>query len=676
MKNGTLPKERKPLIPNSSPAGVGNGLLVAGLVLASCVAVAFIVAFAVTKSTERATKQCGSVTVYSEEDCYEVLIVGAGTAGLSMAKKLTDDNKMSVLVLEAGDDDTAKADIVDPDQSFGLVPYKFNQYFWQGETIVQTQLANRIFRYTNGRTLGGGSTVNGLQVVRGTVEFWDFFDAASGFTGNWDATSIYERYRLMDDFENHGAFPLDATRGTGTLASQKWTSVTRPVNASADNTLLTTLFSNAFSVPICADYNIPTAINCASTKQQMQENHNLATYDRTTSFSAFMHAGILNPATYVGVAPRRLRIRVRSQVIRLLWDPANALHCVGAMYLNADTGKTVNAYASKTVVLSANIRDAQMLQIEGIGPAATLAAAGVPARAINEHVGRHWMNHAIVPLVFLRSGITGANPDTVRGNSIPGGAVFLPDPSASGSPTSRGFEIITFPFPGGFAWYALHTRPFSGGTIDIQNDDPLKFPLVDNGYLSDVRDIVSWREFIRDAVSRIIIEDPTVTLAGIGYPTTVPVPPLDLANNATLDALIRANAIQNVHHWSSSTRMSTHGGSNITGGVVDPRTRVFGVTGLRVCDTSIFPEVADANLGTPATVVGDVCADLIAQDFGLLPLTKKRSGYARHAHTFDSVSYEHVASKYTGHLRAPTRSAVLRKSRTTTHKLNQMPLMK
>ena len=158
-------------------------------------------------------------------------------------------------------------------------------------------------------------------------------------------------------------------------------------------------------------------------------------------------------------------------------------------------------------------------------------------------------------------------------------------------------------------------------------------PTVDNGYLSDPRDLESWREFIRHIAVALPAADPNIVFLSIS--------PTDLANNATMDSFVSGNIIQNVHHWSTGIRMATNGWDPVTGGVVDYRTKVFNTTGLRACDCMILPEVSDGNLATPAVVIGATCADLIVEDFTTAPVKKKTT-----RNQFTPETYRQTAAKY------------------------------
>lgn len=97
---------------------------------------------------------------------YDYIVVGTGPAGAVIAKTLTDDRQISVLVLESGGNHDKDAPIMDSTFAPELEENFFPNYFWQGEGVPQEGIDDRSFEWTTGRLLGGGSSINGEQYVR------------------------------------------------------------------------------------------------------------------------------------------------------------------------------------------------------------------------------------------------------------------------------------------------------------------------------------------------------------------------------------------------------------------------------------------------------------------------------------------------------------------------------
>lgn len=595
-----MPREKRSHGDGAAPASISTVTVLTGLlVLFAAATLGLSIALGVTKANE--SKICGGLTVNPNDECVDIVIVGGGAAGNTVAETVSRNGTYITVVLEAGDDDYGDSTINNPNGALTTTfYYVIPQYFWPGESVFQAQLNqnnNDGYRYTNGRILGGGSAVNTLTVVRGTTGYWNNIDNITGSHGIWTGANVYEMMRQQENFTTQTYWTAGDTRGS----EGQWTVTVRPYNAlSSDTTNLITALSTATGVPIVDDYNDPAMKIGAVYRAQMQERHDTPSFSRSTSATAFLNADVMNQTTYAFVAPRRGRVQLRSTVQRLLWDPTDATKCVGVEYIDADNGSvSKRIYANKAVILSSGIRDAQMLQIEGIGPAATLTGAGVAERVVNEHVGRHYQNHVGAIYTFLWDVITDADPDTEPGNILRGGQLFVSDPSASGTAGEREFQIIPFPFPGGFLLIVFYAKSPSEGTIDIQNGDPNKPPLVDPRYLTATGEIASHREMFKLILAGLADYNPNITHAGA----------FNVTSDVEIDGFITEN-LKFAHHYTSQTRM----GTSAANGVVDWRTRVFGTTNLRVCSASILPVVPDGNTCTPSVAVGGLCGKMLVED--------------------------------------------------------------
>lgn len=162
-----------------------------------------------------------------------------------------------------------------------------------------------------------------------------------------------------------------------------------------------------------------------------------------------------------------------------------------------------------------------------------------------------------------------------------------------------------------FCVLATILQPKSHGTVRLASSNPHDKPKVDFGILSDDSDYTIARSAVR---LTLFIAD---KIKASGFPLlrnlTFPAEKqeLDAQNNTTeeMDKFIRKR-IRTTFHYASTCRMAPEYDSKAPG-VVDDELKVHGVKGLRVCDTSIFPQIVSGHLQAPAVMVAEKCADLI-----------------------------------------------------------------
>ena len=114
------------------------------------------------------------------DHCADYVVIGMGGAGCVVTRRLTDDFCTSVIGLESGFNTTDQAPIRDLNRDSALLTEFFPEYFWQGVAKRDPAVNNRQFAWTNGRTFGGGSAINGLQYVRGTTDVWQVYEDTLG----------------------------------------------------------------------------------------------------------------------------------------------------------------------------------------------------------------------------------------------------------------------------------------------------------------------------------------------------------------------------------------------------------------------------------------------------------------------------------------------------------------
>lgn len=541
--------------------------------------------------------------------CADYVVIGMGGSGCVMARRLTDDLKTSVIGLEAGANIIDQEPIADPNFQAELDHEFHPQYFWQGETVPQPQLADQSFHWTNGRIFGGGLSINGLQFVRGTPELWRQYEERLG--EDWSVDNVFRRYKELESFTGPTLHPLN--RGT----DGNWITTALPTNPKPDARFILNGFEQVSGLPEVIDNNDQFESSVGPfLRWDLQIDP--ITGLRTSTATGFLGQDVMSKDGK-GLDGRKLSVFFQSTVLSLIWDDNDTNKVIGVRY--TQLGKSYTVRARKAVILSAGFQSAQLLQTAGIGPREVLEAAQIPVRVDNAHVGNQLINHPLVlGITFNTPGLDVIPQNEFYSYYTPG--AFLPDPSIVGSDNIRGFQWITSPIveeeeekkkafhdPGEegskLALIPLLLFPKSTGTIKVQSGDPLTIVLADVNYLRDPADLESFKAAIRQVV--LGLDDYfALNLSPSGKQWSLLSPSREvIADDELLTEFIKA-AMEQAHHWSGTCRMARTAAE----GVVDSRGRVFGVEGLIVADASILNTV-DANLGGPAVLVGWTIAEFL-----------------------------------------------------------------
>lgn len=533
---------------------------------------------------------------------FDYLILGGGTSGCLMARRLSDDPRYSVGLIEAGayrDNDPL---ILNSTTSIQNEAYA--NYFWQETTVPQVNLQGRILEYTGGRLFGGSSSINGSQWVRSSREKYDEWVSFIGDPA-WGPDNVVNIFVQIENY--HGTSEKPATRGTNGLLSVRQVNepISDPVAAKITNVFLTGAQQAGVIVPLIDDYNTqpspsPPPPNAVWPAWQVTQSVNPADFGtRVNSSIAYLDSVITlsnDPATPKfarGNGNRKLFVFFESTVVKIHFKGNKA---VGARFIQ--DGKQIDVCAKK-VIVTAGINSAWLLQVSGVGPADVLTQAGVPVIVNNPEIGKHLQDHLLIVPVFLNT--TGDKPIDVHTNYV--GGAFLPDPRPGSDPNIRAFEFQGFYVQGSpiFVIVMYLVRPKSEGTVNIFARDPLQVPLPNPNYLGDPDDVALLTAGIQTYLLNFI-----TLLAGQGYiPLTLT--PATINDPAALAQYIAANAGVS-YHYSSSVRMATQA----QGGAVDTSGRVYGARNLIVADDSIQPIISDSNPQANAYLIGwKISQDLI-----------------------------------------------------------------
>lgn len=530
----------------------------------------------------------------------DYIIIGAGTAGSVLAEQLSQN--FSVIVIEAGENQDGNSLVTDPLASGGLVLNNTNLLFWGlGHTPIENISPppenQRRWPAVAGELFGGGSSVNGMQDVRGTRVFFEEWQAAAGGDPAWGPDNSVEVYKNMETFVGVPGQFDPAIHGTsGPVGIRQ---CIRNLQASQ---VFETAVTTVTGVPAITDYNDLDAQIGPFLYWQLFQKLNPVTglIQRTSASIAYLDPIITPASSNTWVSQNgNLLIYTKAKALRLLFNGNTASPRAIGVLTDVNGDQTVFR-ARKDIIVCAGFQSCLLLQLSGIGDASYLSGLGIPIVYNNPNVGNHAHNHPGVTL----TGINGTIPAAVTPDlpALYDGAAFLPYPVES--TTDRAFELIGIASPGtGTGTYTIASlilNPHSVGFVSLYNSDPSRMPFYDFATYEDTRD--------QDAAIYIYTQmwDILTNMGFVTFASGAPNP--HTATRAQILNYIEGfvGAFQN-YHYQSMCIMSTDPST----GVVDPNCRVFGVRGLRVADDSIIPTNSRGNTSAPAYLIGNVLASKI-----------------------------------------------------------------
>ncbi len=525
----------------------------------------------------------------------DFVIVGAGSAGCAMAYRLSEAGA-SVIVIEHGGSDAGPFIQMPAALSY---PMNMRRYDWGYQSEPEPHLNNRRLACPRGKVVGGSSSINGMVYVRGHARDFDTW-ADMGADG-WGFADVLPYFRRMESWHDGGHGGDPAWRGTdGPLH----------VSRGPRNNPLVQAFVEAgrqAGYPVTGDYN---------GKQQEGFGPFEATIwkgRRWSSANAYLHPAL----------KRSNCTLIRGLARRVVVDEGRA---TGVEITRRGAIETIRA-RREVILAASSINSPKLLMLSGIGPAEHLAEHGITPIVDRPGVGRnlqdhlelyvqmasrepvslykHWnpLSKAIIGAqwLFLKRGLGASNQFESCGFIRSRAGIDYPDLQFHFLPIAVRYDGKVAPEGHGFQAHVGPMRAKSRGSVMLRSADPAEAPVIRFNYMDHEDD---WRDFragIR--LTREIFAQPAFE----PYARHEIQPGDHAQSDAELDEAIREHA-ESAYHPCGTARM---GRRDDKMAVVDPECRVIGVDGLRLADSSIFPQITNGNLNAPSIMVGEKAADHI-----------------------------------------------------------------
>jgi choline dehydrogenase-like flavoprotein len=520
----------------------------------------------------------------SDGNGHDYVIVGAGSAGCVLAGRLSEDPDASVVLLEAGAEDT---------QPEIHIPAAFPALFkssWDWDLLGEQEpgLGNRRLYLPRGRMLGGCSSINAMIYVRGNRADYDGW-AATGAPG-WGYDDVLPYFRRSEDNER-GEDPFHGVGG--------------PLKVS-DSRSMHPLVETMIEAAVAAGHERNPDFNGA--RQEGVGRFQLTQRDGWRESTADAY---LRPAA----GRTNLDVLTRAMALRIVFDGDRAV----GVEISRD-GQVEVLRARREVILAAGAYQSPvLLMLSGIGPEDQLAPFGIQIRQ-RLPVGEGLQDHCMAQLNYLTdepSLFNSATPENIellqsegRGpltSNIPEAAGFFrtrpgleaPDIEFHFAPSMFFDEGLTAPSDHGYCFGPVVVHPASRGRVMLRAPLPDSKPRILCNFLTAEDDRASMLAGMRMALE-IARQEPLRAVQRA--PFSVP----DSDSDADLWAFIE-RASQSVYHPTSTCAI---------GAVVDPELRVYGVEGLRVVDASVMPTITRANTNAPTIMIAERAADLIGASVG------------------------------------------------------------
>lgn len=529
--------------------------------------------------------------VTDRDSTYDYIVVGGGSAGCTLAARLSEDPACRVLLLEAGARDW------NPYIHLPVCYYKTTKgaLTWEFDLSPQSHQDGITPAFTQARVLGGGSSINAQVYIRGVAADYDGWEE-TGCTG-WSYRDVLPYFRRAEANERFSG-QYHGTDGPLAVSDQRHT---HPL-------------SKAF-VQACQEYGMPYNPDFNGEQQR-----GAGLYQVTNRNGRRCSAAV----AYLSAARKRpnLVIRTGAAAHRIVVQNGRA---TGVEY--SAGGRSVVTMADREVVLASGaIGSPKLLMLSGIGPADHLASHGIRTLADLPGVGQNLHDHLDIFMMYNAKGLETYDVyksvyrqiwpalqyalfrnGPISATVVEAGAFWPADENVDSTEiqfhflAGTGIEAVTDSSStgNGCTLNAYLLRPQSRGAVTLKSSDPGVAPAIDPNFLAEKSDLDYTVESVR--IGQEIMAQPAMAR----YVSSEFMPGPQVNTRAGYEAYVRRES-RSGYHPAGTCRM---GQDDMA--VVDPQLRVRGIDGLRVADASVMPQLVSGNTNAPTIMISEKASDML-----------------------------------------------------------------
>ena len=524
---------------------------------------------------------------------FDYIIVGAGSAGCVLADRLSADGRFKILVLERGGSDRS---VLIQMPSALSIPMNMPRYNWGFASEPEPHLGGRRINCPRGKVLGGSSSINGLVYMRGNALDFDTWENM-GAQG-WGYRHVLPYFKRAEGREEGG----DAYRGADGPLKTSYGPLKNP------------LYRAFIDAAEQAGYAETEDVNGFRQEGFGRMDMTVHRGRRWSAANAY-----LRPA----MKRRTLLVVTGAAVSRVVFEGRRA---VGVQYRIGN--REIIAHAKGEVILAAGaVNSPHLLKVSGVGPGDELATHGIEVvrdlPGVGENLQDHlefyfqvactepitlysaqslWRKGAIgLRWLLRRDGLGATNHFESCGFIRSRAGIRYPDIQYHFLPLAVSYDGKALATEHGMQAHVGPMRSRSRGWIKLNSPDPDVPPRIFFNYMSCAEDWDEMRACVR-LTREIFAQSAFDRWRGREI-----APGTGVTSDAEIDDFIREK-VESAYHPTGTCRM---GSADDPGCVVDSHTRVIGLEGLRVVDSSIMPVITNANLNAPTIMIGEKAADMI-----------------------------------------------------------------